>query len=210
MIPPMFKKHLGGAISKRVILQSTRGRKWEVKMEIEDKQFFFRDGWETFISDYSISCGDFIVFFYDGDAKFYMKIYGVTGCEKVDRSFDPIKETIEIESEDLDEDEASPVGRKGKSYVVEKKRKRNVERSSAAKNSEFLWHLLCSIIKIFKEFHDDFSLLCCFLDIFRKVLKGEKPADNEKAMEAACAFKTAHPHFVTTCRDAGITYMVWE
>lgn len=41
-----------------------------------------------------------------------------------------------------------------------------------------------------------------------KVLTGAKRNKNEKAMKAACAFKSAHPHFVTTCRTSRSSYMV--
>lgn len=132
-------------------------------MGVKDGQLFFRDGWESFVSDCSISYGDFLVFFYDGDVGFDVKIYGISGCEKDDiipvsmkkevkieaKSKDFIEQEvkIEVESEDSDEEMAAPnVGRKRKESPLEKKS--NSKRINPTKNSE------CSVITFFFFFYN--------------------------------------------------------
>ncbi|XP_020273687.1 B3 domain-containing protein REM5-like isoform X2 [Asparagus officinalis] len=164
LIPPCFKKHLGKSIMQRSVLRSSAGREWEIKMGTVDEQIFFQDGWDRFISNNSINLGDFLVFFYDGDVGFDVKIYGTSCCEKRDE-FD-VK--IEAESEE-DYDAKRPtkvIRRKAKKITVDK-----------PEGSE-----------------------TCY-----KIFRGAKVSD--KAMKAACAFKSPHPHFVTTCKSTPSCYM---
>ncbi|ONK64860.1 uncharacterized protein A4U43_C07F30730 [Asparagus officinalis] len=157
-IPPCFKRHLGDSIVQRSVLRNSMGRKWEIKVGIVDDQVLLQDGWGRFISDNSINSGDFLVFFYDGDMGFDVKIYGATCCEK--REGSEVK--IEAESEEGSIDKSSTM-------KASRKKERESRRSRPKKRN------------------------MCF-----KILRGVKAC--EKALEAACAFKSSHPHFVTTCR----------
>ncbi|KAG0477204.1 hypothetical protein HPP92_014045 [Vanilla planifolia] len=82
-IPPSFVKHLPGECVK-FILRCRGGRQWPVKIERVGKGLFFGEGWECFVSDLSITMGEFLLFAYDGNLGFEVKIYGITGCEKED------------------------------------------------------------------------------------------------------------------------------
>ncbi|KAL0911196.1 hypothetical protein M5K25_019318 [Dendrobium thyrsiflorum] len=83
-IPPCFHKHLSGKILVKSVLRSRGGRRWAVMLRREGKNLFFGKGWECFVTDLSIQLGEFLLFVYDGDLGFDVKIYGITGCEKVD------------------------------------------------------------------------------------------------------------------------------
>lgn len=50
----------------------------------EGSSLFFAEGWECFVTDLTIQLGEFLLFVYDGDLGFDVKIYGITGCEKED------------------------------------------------------------------------------------------------------------------------------
>lgn len=50
----------------------------------EGNCLFFREGWACFVADLAIQLGEFLLFVYDGDLGFDVKIYGITGCEKED------------------------------------------------------------------------------------------------------------------------------
>ncbi|TQD93060.1 hypothetical protein C1H46_021318 [Malus baccata] len=64
-------------------LRGPSGESWTVGLEgREDGKFFFRKGWQNFVEDHLLEIGNFLVFKYDGDTKFDVKIYNPTGCEK--------------------------------------------------------------------------------------------------------------------------------
>lgn len=53
-------------------------------MELEDREngLFFRNGWQGFVKDNHLESGDLLVFDYDGETKFNVKIYDRSACEK--------------------------------------------------------------------------------------------------------------------------------
>ncbi|XP_020255318.1 B3 domain-containing protein Os01g0723500-like isoform X1 [Asparagus officinalis] len=105
-IPPEFKKHLGETITQRpVVIRSSQGRRWRIKLGIVGGNLYFRDGWERFVSASSVTEGDFLVFFYDGDFGFDVIIYGTTCCSEERVNIPGERDKIEAESEDSDEEE---------------------------------------------------------------------------------------------------------
>ena len=96
-------------------------------MGVEDGQLFFRDGWEVFVSDHAISLGDFLVFFYDGNVGFNVKVYGTMGCEKVE-CYPP---EVKIEEGSEYSDDEKPIGRLRMNPEANRKRKA----SAVVKNS---------------------------------------------------------------------------
>lgn len=93
-IPTDFKRYTGENLCGKSILRSSRGRQWYVELENFGGCFFFQDGWETFVADNGVSLEDFLVFFYDGDLGFDVKIYGISGCQK-----EEILPTVEVKEE---------------------------------------------------------------------------------------------------------------
>ncbi|XP_020593867.1 B3 domain-containing protein Os11g0197600-like [Phalaenopsis equestris] len=83
-IPPCFYKHLSGDILVKSVLRSRGGRRWAVMLRREGNSLFFGEGWDCFVADLSVQLGEFLLFVYDGDLGFDVKVYGTTGCEKED------------------------------------------------------------------------------------------------------------------------------
>ncbi|KAJ4962529.1 hypothetical protein NE237_022468 [Protea cynaroides] len=82
-IPPAFVKHFRGEIPKKAILRSCIGRSWCVAVKNDENDlFFFQSGWQSFVKDYPLNIGDFLVFSYCGNSEFYVKVFSRTGCEK--------------------------------------------------------------------------------------------------------------------------------
>ncbi|KAJ0077165.1 hypothetical protein Patl1_35984 [Pistacia atlantica] len=86
--PPLQKtldawvQHLN-ALPKNVVLQNRIGKVWHMKMEYAaDNRVYFANGWQQFVKDNSLVYGDFLVFQYNGDNGFNVKILGKSGCEK--------------------------------------------------------------------------------------------------------------------------------
>ncbi|KAJ6838054.1 putative B3 domain-containing protein [Iris pallida] len=93
-IPTDFKRYTCENLCGKSILRSSRGRQWYVKLENFGGCSFFQDGWETFVADNGVSLEDFLVFFYDGDLGFDVKIYEISGCQK-----EEILPTLEVKEE---------------------------------------------------------------------------------------------------------------
>ncbi|XP_043710117.1 putative B3 domain-containing protein At5g66980 [Telopea speciosissima] len=81
-IPPGFINHFNGLIPNKAILRSRNGRVWHVELEQVDNNLFFQNGWKGFVKDQSLKLGEFLVFKYDGNSVFNVKIFGTNGCEK--------------------------------------------------------------------------------------------------------------------------------
>ncbi|KAK4268127.1 hypothetical protein QN277_024825 [Acacia crassicarpa] len=75
-IPPLFVSRFSSLTPKTVVLFCSSERSWMVDIEEEeDKQLYFRRGWNTFVQDNDLEFGDFIVFKFDGNSTFKAKIY---------------------------------------------------------------------------------------------------------------------------------------
>ncbi|XP_031278112.1 putative B3 domain-containing protein Os03g0621600 [Pistacia vera] len=53
-----------------------------MKMENADNRVYFASGWQQFVKDNSLVSGDFLVFQYNDDNGFNVKILAKSGCEK--------------------------------------------------------------------------------------------------------------------------------
>ncbi|KAJ4966071.1 hypothetical protein NE237_017920 [Protea cynaroides] len=83
-IPPGFINLLNGVVPNKAILRSRDARVWHVELEQVEGSFFFQNGWQGFVKDQSLQLGEFLVFRYNGDSVFDVKIFGKSGCEKVE------------------------------------------------------------------------------------------------------------------------------
>ncbi|XP_043721389.1 B3 domain-containing protein Os11g0197600-like [Telopea speciosissima] len=81
-IPIAFFKHLKERASCVVSLTGPSGNTWQVRLVWNIDGWFFQDGWPMFVRDHSIQVGDFIVFKYDGESQFSVRIFDKSGCEK--------------------------------------------------------------------------------------------------------------------------------
>ncbi|KAL0397367.1 UNVERIFIED_CONTAM: hypothetical protein Scaly_0185100 [Sesamum calycinum] len=83
MIPPDFVKKCHRIIKERVTLKDTNGKKWHVDVEKTAKgSVFLKNGWPSFVAHHCLTPGDFLLFHYDGNYSFIVKIFGTNGCKK--------------------------------------------------------------------------------------------------------------------------------
>ncbi|KAK1273737.1 hypothetical protein QJS04_geneDACA021887 [Acorus gramineus] len=83
-IPPAFWKHTNRLSTGTVSLQGPSGNIWPVNLITKEGHLFFENGWQEFVRDHSIKCGDVLVFRYDGDSHFKVKLFDSSGCERED------------------------------------------------------------------------------------------------------------------------------
>ncbi|KAK4268124.1 hypothetical protein QN277_024823 [Acacia crassicarpa] len=82
-IPPLFVSRFSSLMPKTVKLISSLEGSWMVDIEEEDnKNLYFKRGWNTFVEDNALETGQFIVFKFDGDSTFKATIFGNSACEK--------------------------------------------------------------------------------------------------------------------------------
>lgn len=81
-IPVGFNRNLQGRISGSVLLRGPSGYSWVVELAHKNDDLFFDEGWADFVRDHRLGCGDFLVFRYDGDLVFDVKVFDQSTCEK--------------------------------------------------------------------------------------------------------------------------------
>jgi len=81
-IPPAFVKYFNGVLPYNSTITSLEERTWKVELNKVNDCLYFHGGWHQFVLDNSLEFGDFLTFYYGGNAKFYVKIYGKNGCLK--------------------------------------------------------------------------------------------------------------------------------
>ncbi|XP_038714674.1 B3 domain-containing protein Os03g0620400-like isoform X2 [Tripterygium wilfordii] len=75
-------KHFHGAWPQKCIIWSPLGRSWLVEMVNLNDSLFFGKGWKAFVEDHSLEEGDLLLFKYDGNLVFDVKVFGKNRCEK--------------------------------------------------------------------------------------------------------------------------------
>ncbi|XVF63962.1 hypothetical protein PTKIN_Ptkin09bG0128700 [Pterospermum kingtungense] len=81
-IPVGFHRNLEGRISGSVLLKGPSRYGWVVELVQENADLFFGEGWADFVRDHCLECGDILVFRYDGDLVFDVKVFDESTCEK--------------------------------------------------------------------------------------------------------------------------------
>ncbi|KAI6695307.1 hypothetical protein NL676_023017 [Syzygium grande] len=82
LIPLDFVKHFKGVVPKMALLKDTTGRSWPIKIAEVGNKLFFKSGWRDFVIDHSLEFADFLIFRYNRDSVFLVKIFGKNGCRK--------------------------------------------------------------------------------------------------------------------------------
>ncbi|KAI9127753.1 hypothetical protein K1719_000746 [Acacia pycnantha] len=82
-VPKTFVNHHGDDFSPIITLHDPNAREWKIGLEKieEDDDLCFSEGWENFMEYYSITEVHFLVFRYEGDSKFQVLIFDMTGSE---------------------------------------------------------------------------------------------------------------------------------
>ncbi|CAI9786547.1 unnamed protein product [Fraxinus pennsylvanica] len=81
-LPAVFRLQLQGDLPERAFLRVCYTNLWPIKMAKIGNDCFFLDGWEKFVADNSLELGDILVFQYDGDNLFDVKLLGLSCCDK--------------------------------------------------------------------------------------------------------------------------------
>lgn len=81
-IPLGFVKYLEGKTSGSVSLIGPSGNTWRVDLIQRNDGLLFGCGWEVFVRDHVLDCGDILVFRYDGEFYFTVKVFDQSRCEK--------------------------------------------------------------------------------------------------------------------------------
>ncbi|XP_057538509.1 B3 domain-containing protein REM3-like isoform X2 [Amaranthus tricolor] len=75
---------MDGYVPHRIIIESEVTKKcWRVDVEEDgDRRMYFRGGWADFVEAHSLEAGNFLLFEYEEQSIFLVRIYGRNGCEK--------------------------------------------------------------------------------------------------------------------------------
>ncbi|XP_044488543.1 B3 domain-containing protein At1g49475-like isoform X2 [Mangifera indica] len=84
--PPQFMKHIWKDLSDTATLRVASGGLWTVKVKIIGNGVFMEEGWEEFARDNSVKNSDFLLFEYDGNMRFSVKIFDPNGVERIGTS----------------------------------------------------------------------------------------------------------------------------
>ncbi|MCD9558713.1 hypothetical protein HAX54_016247 [Datura stramonium] len=80
----MFARSVTHLTDQETYLEDSTGRRWRVKVCIQDGSLAIRQGWPEFLSEHGVDVGDFLVFHYVPATKhFIVQIFGTSGCEKI-------------------------------------------------------------------------------------------------------------------------------
>ncbi|GLJ38030.1 hypothetical protein SUGI_0774260 [Cryptomeria japonica] len=90
-VPPAFVPKLLNevGIGRNVLMQGPSGQKWDVKLCYISTEMYFAHGWEKFVHHNKIQFGDFLVIKYVCKSYFKVRIFGRSGCQKIDTDFGP-------------------------------------------------------------------------------------------------------------------------
>lgn len=81
-IPPKFARNITIPNHRRATIRDPKGRSWHVNVEGRGKDLSFNGmGWMDFVKGLGISLGYFLVFKYNGNMEFKVKVFDPSGCE---------------------------------------------------------------------------------------------------------------------------------
>ncbi|KAF8377481.1 hypothetical protein HHK36_030861 [Tetracentron sinense] len=81
-IPPAFVKNVDVVVPNKTILKDPSGEFWHVELKEDENDLFFQNGWQDFVKNHFLEHGDFLIFRYNGNLVFDVRIFGKTGCKK--------------------------------------------------------------------------------------------------------------------------------
>lgn len=76
-------EYISEELTQSAILRVDLGRHWHIKLHQTKKGVYLQNGWKEFLNDNSLGDNEFLRFTYDGNMCFDVKIYDMSGCEKV-------------------------------------------------------------------------------------------------------------------------------
>lgn len=79
-IPPAFVGHVIDDNHGKAIISSA-GKFWHIKVQETEEGLFFTDGWQEMIKTHGLSEGCVLLFRYEGNMVFTLKVFGHNACE---------------------------------------------------------------------------------------------------------------------------------
>ncbi|XP_056167091.1 putative B3 domain-containing protein At5g66980 [Syzygium oleosum] len=77
LIPPDFVKQRKGAVPKKAVLMDTTGRSWPIGIAEVGNKLFIKSGWWDFVINHPLDFADFLIFRYNRDSVFLVKVFGL-------------------------------------------------------------------------------------------------------------------------------------
>ncbi|TXG67147.1 hypothetical protein EZV62_008422 [Acer yangbiense] len=84
LIPNAFVTFCNRLMPKNAVLSNHMGSLWHVIVDYIDGSVYFLNGWKKFVKDNSIESGDLLIFRYNGQCGFNVKVFGQDACEKIE------------------------------------------------------------------------------------------------------------------------------
>lgn len=103
-IPKKFVMKYGEGISNPVCLKLPSGSEWLVELRRWDGEVWFDNGWPEFSKFYSLDCGHWLVFRYEGNSKFNVCIFDKS-CTEIE--YPLIMPKMELTSHDESRDNSA-------------------------------------------------------------------------------------------------------
>lgn len=135
-LPTKFVKDHEDDLSSIVTLSDPNLKEWKIGLEKYEDDVWFNEGWEKFVEHYSITKENILVFKYEGDSRFHVVIFDMSGSEiQYPPTHDPDSnvgfEKDHVISLDLDDDEDFSLGeehyKKGLTPTRGKRKRRKID-----------------------------------------------------------------------------------
>ncbi|PIN08676.1 hypothetical protein CDL12_18741 [Handroanthus impetiginosus] len=81
-IHPAFTSFMKSSLPNKALLKNSHGELWSVEVTKVGDESYFEEGWVKFIQENGIEFGDLLVFHYNGDCVFDLKILGKMASKK--------------------------------------------------------------------------------------------------------------------------------
>ncbi|XP_048441886.1 B3 domain-containing protein LOC_Os12g40080-like [Pyrus x bretschneideri] len=138
-IPPTFiRKNFNRRPLCKCDLRGPTGIRRTVELEDRENGLFFRNGWQGFVKDNHLESGDLLVFDYDGETKFNVKIYDRSACEKdveaakmnTENQARAKDENVDLDTENYSKEREIRTTSRSGNYLISRKRHYYVEDTS--------------------------------------------------------------------------------
>ncbi|KAK2639239.1 hypothetical protein Ddye_027034 [Dipteronia dyeriana] len=104
LIPNSFVSFCNRLMPKNAVLSNHMGSLWHVIVDYIDGKVFFLNGWKKFVGDNSIESGDLLIFRYNGQCGFSVKVFGQDACEKIENKANGTSYMNKVKLEDDEEE----------------------------------------------------------------------------------------------------------
>ncbi|XP_020537324.1 putative B3 domain-containing protein At5g66980 isoform X2 [Jatropha curcas] len=81
-LPPAFVMRVNQTISQNATLKDYTGKIWDVHLQKTETGLIIGKGWQEFVHHHSLVDADFLLFKYNGNSEFYVKVFGRNGLKK--------------------------------------------------------------------------------------------------------------------------------